>query len=113
MPDEVTIGFVASMSGENAQAGQYKKDAWAVIEKQLEETDGCITIMGKQVKLNVEFVDTDSKADVRPMHIQCALMTWVQWRSSDQMRALWHWPELRWLRRRACRIYPHLPQMKR
>ncbi len=64
VPDEVTIGFVASMSGENAQAGQYKKDAWAVIEKQLEETDGCITIMGKQVKLNVEFVDTDSKADV-------------------------------------------------
>ncbi len=64
VPDEVTIGFVASISGENAQAGQYKKDAWAVIQKELEATDGCITIMGKQVKLNVEFVDTDSKADV-------------------------------------------------
>ena len=64
VPDEVTIGFVASLSGENAQAGQYKKDAWAVIQKELEATDGCITIMGKQVKLNVEFVDTDSKADV-------------------------------------------------
>ncbi|MCD2493477.1 ABC transporter substrate-binding protein [Lacrimispora sp. NSJ-141] len=64
VPDEITIGFVASMSGENAQAGQYKKDAWAVIQKELEATDGCITIMGKQVKVNVEFVDTDSKADV-------------------------------------------------
>lgn len=64
VPDEVTIGFVASLSNENAQAGQFKKDAVKVIEAELADTDGCITIMGKQVKLNIVFEDTESKADV-------------------------------------------------
>ena len=64
VPDEVTIGFVAGLSGDNAQAGQFKKDAVKVIEAELADTDGCITIMGKQVKLNIVFEDTESKADI-------------------------------------------------
>lgn len=64
VPDEVTIGFVAGLSGDNAQAGQFKKDAVKVIEDELSATNGCIEIMGKQVKLNIVFEDTESKADI-------------------------------------------------
>ena len=64
VPDEITIGFVAGLSGDNAQAGQFKKDAVKVIESELAETNGCITICGKQVKVNIVFEDTESKADI-------------------------------------------------
>lgn len=64
VPDEVTIGFVAGLSGDNAQAGQFKKDAVKVIDSELAATNGCITILGKQVKVNIVFEDTESKADI-------------------------------------------------
>lgn len=64
VPDEVTIGFAGTLSGENALVGQYQKDALKVVENELAKNDGCIQIMGKQVKVKFALEDTEAKPDI-------------------------------------------------
>lgn len=64
VPDEVTIGFAGTLSGDNALVGSYQKSAIKVVENELAENDGCIEIMGKQVKVNITLEDTEAKSDI-------------------------------------------------
>lgn len=64
VPDEITIGFAGTLSGENALVGQYQKNAIKVVENELAANDGCIEIMGKQVKVNIALEDTEAKPDI-------------------------------------------------
>ena len=64
VPDEITIGFAGTLSGDNALVGQYQKDAIKVVENELAQNDGCIEIMGKQVKVNIVLEDTEGKPDI-------------------------------------------------
>lgn len=62
-PDVVKIGFAGTLSGENALVGQYQKDAIKVVENELAANDGCIEIMGKQVKVEIILEDAEAKPD--------------------------------------------------
>lgn len=64
IPDEITIGFAGTLSGENALVGQYQKDAIKVVENELAESGGTIEIMGKDVKVNIALEDTEAKPDI-------------------------------------------------
>lgn len=64
VPDEITIGFAGTLSGENALVGEYQKNAIQVVENELAENDGCIEIMGKSVKVNIALEDTEGKPDI-------------------------------------------------
>ena len=64
VPDEITIGFAGTLSGENALVGEYQKNAIKVVENELAANDGCIEIMGKKVKVNIALEDTEAKPDI-------------------------------------------------
>lgn len=63
IPDEITIGMISTISGEQALDGINMTDAIRLVQKELEDAGG-LNVDGKMVKINWKIEDCEAKPEI-------------------------------------------------